>query len=231
MKIDVLTIFPQMFAGILRESILGRAQETGKLEVKVHDLREWTDDSHRSVDDRPFGGGPGMVMMIGPVAKALDELLAEAERCRPKVVVMSAKGKPFTQEMAKELSKEEHLIFIAPHYEGIDERVITEFADFEISIGPYVLTGGELPSLVVIDATARLIPGVLGKDESVEMESFSRVDVDGKKCAVLEYPQYTRPEVFTTVDGKELKVPKVLLSGDHEKILQWRAANMKCVKE
>ena len=214
-----------MFEGFLSESILGRAQKQGLLQVNIHDLRKWASDARRSVDDRPFGGGPGMVMMVEPVAKALSELKNKSS----KVIVMSAKGKCFSQADASVLSKERHLIVIAPHYEGIDERVIEYFADYEISIGPYVLTGGELPSLVVIDATARLIPGVVGKEESVEMESFAEVSVNGKKKQILEYPQYTRPEVFKTSAGKELNVPEVLLSGHHEEIRKWRLAQAKIV--
>jgi len=235
MKVDILTIFPKMFKGFLCESILGRAQKQGLLEVTIHDLRDWTTDSHRSVDDRPFGGGPGMVMMIEPIAKALAELKAKdsgsGDKCetKAKVLVMSAKGKLFSQNNALALSKEGHLIIIAPHYEGIDERVIQQFADFELSIGPYVLTGGELPALVVLDATARLIPGIVGKQESVEMESFATVSVNGKSRQILEYPQYTRPEVFKTLGEKELKVPEVLLSGNHEEICKWRLAQTKII--
>lgn len=234
MKIDVITIFPQMYSGILRESILGRAQKHGILSINVHDLRDFSEAPKRQLDDRPFGGGAGMVMMIDPVYRALRAVGYDGDsnskkQRKPKIIVMSARGRQFDQKLAKELSKEKHLVFVAPHYEGIDQRVIDHFADYEICIGPYILTGGELPSLLVIDATARLIPGVVGKSESVEMESFAKISVDGKTCSVLEYPQYTRPEVFETDDGKKLKVPEVLVSGDHQRIREWRVRNMKCL--
>lgn len=225
MKIDILTIFPKMFEAVLNESILARAQKEGYLKINIRDLRTWTSDPHRTVDDRPFGGGPGMILKVEPIAKALAELKEKDS----KVIVMSAKGKCFDQAYALALSKTRHLIVIAPHYEGIDERVIEHFADEELSIGPYVLTGGELPALVIIDATARLIPGVVGKEESVEMESYACVKINGEKRSILEYPQYTRPEVYQSEDGKEYSVPKILLSGDHEKIVQWRLANTRLV--
>lgn len=222
MKIDVLTIFPEMFKTVLSESIMGKAQEKKIVEINVHDLRKWSADKHKSVDDKPFGGGPGMVMMVEPVYNALKELRSKES----KVVLMSAKGENFSQARAKEFSKDSHLIFICPHYEGIDQRVVDNLVDEVVSIGPYILTGGELPAMVVIDSATRLIPGVVGKEESVEMESHSKVKVNGREVEVFEYPQYTQPAEFK-VNEESWKVPEVLLSGDHEKIKAWRIANLK----
>lgn len=196
-----------MFDTYLNESIMKRAQKKRLVSFHFHDLRNFTTDKHHSVDDRPYGGGPGMVMKVEPVYKALK---AVPKRWKRRVLLMSAKGKIFTQQDAKRLSKYKQLVIVCPRYEGVDERVV-DYVDEEISIGEYVLTGGELPAMVVMDAVARLIPGVLGKDESSLDESHS---VPG----ILEYPHYTRPEVFR---GK--RVPKVLLGGDHRKIAAWRA--------
>jgi tRNA (guanine37-N1)-methyltransferase len=209
MKIQILTIFPQMFEPIISESIIKRAQEKGLVEIQVHDLRKWTTDTHKTIDDKPYGGGAGMVMMVEPIFKALQEIKTN----NSKVTVLSAKGESFNQKKAQELSTEQDLIFIAPHYEGIDQRVIDELADYEISIGDYVLTGGELPTLVIVDAVTRLLPGVLGNDQSLTEESHT-------DPGVLEYPQYTRPEDFNG-----WKVPEVLLSGNHKNIEEWKRKN------
>ena len=197
-----------MFDGIVHESIIKRAQEKKKVAVAIHDLRDWTNDVHRKVDDRPFGGGPGMVMMPGPIFDAVKKIKG---RRAAHVVMTCAGGTTFTQAKARQLSKKKNIIFICGHYEGIDERVREELADESLSIGDYVLTGGELPAMVMIDAVTRLLPGVLGKAESLDSESFE----DG----LLEYPQYTRP-----ADFKGKKVPQVLLSGNHKDILAWRKA-------
>ncbi len=206
MRIDILTLFPKMFENILNESMLKRAQDKGLVEIKVHNLRDWTSDSHRTADDKPFGGGTGMVMKVEPVYLALKEL--GALKGKAAVVLMTPQGKKLNQEMVKKLSKTRRLVFVCGHYEGFDER-IRNFSDEEISIGDYVLTCGELPALVVIDALVRLIPGVLGDRESLIDESFEN--------DLLEYPQYTRPAVFLG-----MKVPSILLSGDHKKIVEWR---------
>lgn len=226
MKIDILTIFPKMFQGPFEESIIKRAQDKGLVEIKIHDLRKWTTDKRGTVDDRPYGGGVGMVMMVEPIVKAIEELRTMNTQLRPaqrdfagqakiksKVVLLSAKGKLWKQEMAMEHSKLEHLILIAGHYEGVDERVIN-FIDEEISIGNYILTGGELPAMVLVDSIVRLIPGVLEKEEATQIESFAQVNGQ----TVLEFPQYTHPEDF-----RGLKVPKILLSGNHGEIAKWRA--------
>lgn len=206
MKIDVLTLFPGMFAGPLDESIIKRARAAGKLDVGLHNLRDYTHDRHRTVDDRPFGGGPGMLLKPEPLFEAIERLSGEGTR----VILFSPSGRRFNQAMARELARCRHLLLVSGHYEGFDERVREELADDELSIGDYVLTNGALPAMVVIDAVARLVPGVLGDDESATEESFSQ--------GLLEYPQYTRPAEF-----RGMKVPEVLLSGNHAQIARWRA--------
>ena len=205
MKIDVLTLFPGMFPGPLDESIIKRACESSRLQLGVHDLRDYTHDRHRTVDDRPFGGGPGMLMKPEPLFEAVEALRGEKTR----VILTSPAGRPFRQQIARELAAEEHLLLVCGSYEGFDERVRQGLADDEISIGDYVLTNGALPAMVIIDAVTRLLPGVLGDDESSQDESFSG--------CLLEYPQYTRPAEF-----RGMNVPDVLLSGDHAAIEQWR---------
>jgi len=205
MKIDVLTLFPGMFPGPLDESIIKRACESGRLRLGIRDLRDYTHDRHRKVDDRPFGGGPGMLMKPEPLFEAVEALRGENTR----VILTSPAGRPFRQEIAQELASEEHLLLVCGSYEGFDERVRECLADDELSIGDYVLTNGALPAMVIIDAVTRLLPGVLGDDESSVDESFS----DG----LLEYPQYTRPAEF-----RGMSVPEVLLSGDHAAIERWR---------
>lgn len=207
MRLDILTILPEMFPAVLNASIVGRAIESGALEVVVHDLRDWTHDRHRTTDDSPFGGGPGMVMKPEPVFEALDAVAALSE-VPGRVILLSPQGAPLTQALVRELAAEERLILVCGHYEGFDERIVMR-ADAEISIGDYVLTGGELPALVVTDAVARLQPGVLGDPESAADESFGE--------HLLEYPQYTRPATF-----RDMQVPEVLRSGDHAKIAAWR---------
>ncbi len=206
LRFDIITIFPNIFMPVLNESILKRAQESKKISIKVHDLREYTLDKHKKVDDRPFGGGPGMVMMAQPIFDAVKKIKG---RRKAKVVLMCAGGTPLVQKKAKMYSKEKNIILICGHYEGIDERVREKLVDESISIGDYVLTGGELPSMVFVDCIARLVPGVLGKEESLKDESFER--------NLLEYPQYTRPANF-----RGMNAPNVLLSGNHKDIENWR---------
>ena len=203
MRIDVITLFPEMFEGPLRESILGRARERGLLEVGLHDLREYATDRHRVVDDAPYGGGAGMVLKAEPLAAAISDLRGSDAR----VILLSPRGRVFRQDVARELAGEKHLVLVCGRYEGVDERV-RAFVDDELSVGDYVLTGGELAAMVLIDAIARLIPGVI-EAASLEHESHS--------AGLLEYPQYTRPAEFAS-----LRVPEVLLSGDHQAILAWR---------
>jgi tRNA (guanine37-N1)-methyltransferase len=211
MRIDIVTIFPGMFAPVLNESIVKRAQSKNKVKINIHDLREFTQDKHNKVDDRPFGGGSGMVLSAQPIFDAVKSIKKLARAKKSKVILLCPQGKVFKQQAAKMLSKEKHLIFICGHYEGIDERVRELIVDEEISIGDYVLTGGELPAMVVVDAVVRLIPGVLGDKNSLNFESF-----EGN---LLEYPQYTRPANF-----RGNAVPEVLLCGDHKKIASWQKA-------
>ena len=206
MKIDVLTLFPGMFAGPLDESIVGRARETGRLDLRIHNLRDYTHDRHRTVDDRPFGGGPGMVLKPEPVYEAVEALAGVETR----VILLTPSGRRFDQAVARELAQLPHLLLLCGSYEGVDERVQEALVDDELSIGDYVLTNGALPAMVVIDAVTRLLPGVLGDDASSLDESFSH--------GLLEYPQYTRPAEFRGVP-----VPAVLLSGNHAEIARWRA--------
>jgi tRNA (guanine37-N1)-methyltransferase len=205
MKIDVLTLFPAMFAGPLDESIVKRARAAGLLDLKIHNLRDWTHDRHKTVDDRPFGGGPGMLLKPEPLFEAVESLKREKTR----VILLSPAGRPFRQAIARELAQRDDLLFVTGHYEGFDERVREALADDELSIGDYVLTNGALPAMVVIDAVVRLLPGVLGDDDSSRDESFSQ--------GQLEYPQYTRPAEF-----RGMSVPAVLVSGNHAEIEKWR---------
>ena len=205
MKIDVLTLFPGMFAGPLDESIIMRARKAGLLELKIHQLRDWTHDRHKTVDDRPFGGGPGMLMKPEPLFEAVESLRRENTR----VILLSPSGRKFDQAIARELAGQNDLLLVTGHYEGFDERVRETLADDELSIGDYVLTNGALPAMVIIDAVTRLLPGVLGDDQSSADESFSH--------GMLEYPQYTRPAEF-----RGLKVPDILVSGNHAEIEKWR---------
>ena len=209
MQIEVITLFPEMFENVLGTSILKRAQEKGLVEIRLHQLRDWAKDKHRTVDDRPYGGGPGMVLKVDVVEPAIIEVTNNQQPATGKVILLSPQGRRYDQKMARGLAKEERLILVAGHYEGFDER-IREFVDEEISIGDYVLTGGEIPAMVIIDSVVRLIPGVLGDEESVKWESFSEE-------GLLDFPQYTRPAEY-----KGLKVPEVLLSGNHAEIEKWR---------
>jgi tRNA (guanine37-N1)-methyltransferase len=210
MKIDVLTLFPAMFAGPLDESIIKRARDAGLLDLSLQQLRDWTHDRHKTVDDRPFGGGPGMLLKPEPIFEAVESLKRENTR----VVLMSPSGRKFNQSIARDLARQKHLLVVTGHYEGFDERIREALADDELSIGDYVLTNGALPAMVVIDAVARLLPGVLGDDASSQDESFS--------AGMLEYPQYTRPSEF-----RGMKVPEVLVSGNHAEIAKWRGEHAK----
>lgn len=208
MKFDVLTLFPELFDAVLGESIIGRARQNNIIQINTVNIRDFSLNKHRKVDDYPYGGGGGMVMMAQPICDAYLSI-AEKLSYKPRVVYLSPQGRVLNQEIVKELSTEEHLILLCGHYEGIDERVIEEIVDDEISIGDYVLTGGELPAMVLIDSVSRLIPGVLSSEESYSQESHYE--------GLLEYPQYTRPYEFS-----ERKVPGVLMSGHHENINRWR---------
>ncbi|WP_221564234.1 tRNA (guanosine(37)-N1)-methyltransferase TrmD [Alkalihalobacillus sp. TS-13] len=208
MKIDILTLFPEMFDGVLNSSILKKAQEKEAVTYSVIDFREYTTNKHRKVDDYPYGGGAGMVLTPQPLFDAVEQLKSDQET-PPRVILMCPQGERLTQQKAEELSKEDHLIFICGHYEGYDERIREHLVTDEISIGDYVLTGGELAAMVVIDSVSRLLPEVLGNEESSKLDSYS--------SGILEHPHYTRP-----ADFRGMKVPEVLLSGDHAKIQKWR---------
>lgn len=207
MRIDVLTLFPGMLDGFLSESMLGRAQAAKVLEIKVHNTRDWAKDKHKTTDDRPFGGGAGMVMKCEPLFDAIEQL--QTPGCRR--IYLTPDGAPFTAARAEELSKQQHLIFVSGHYEGIDQRIRDTIIDEELSIGDYVLTNGTLAAAVVIDALARFIPGVLGEEKSLTTESFTR--------NLLDFPNYTRPAVY-----RGMSVPEVLLQGNHGEIEKWRHA-------
>ncbi|MCB9746895.1 MAG: tRNA (guanosine(37)-N1)-methyltransferase TrmD [Candidatus Omnitrophica bacterium] len=206
LRFDIITIFPNIFKPVINESIIKRAQEKNKVVIKVHDLRDYTEDKHKKVDDRPFGGGPGMVMSLQPIVDAVRKIKG---RRKVKTILMCPTGKPLTQKLAKKLTNDKNFIIICGHYEGVDDRVRKLVVDESVSIGDYILTGGELPALVLIDCLTRLVPGVLGAKDSLKDESF--------ESNLLEYPQYTRPADFHGV-----KVPNVLLSGNHHEIQKWR---------
>ena len=205
MRIDILTLFPGLFHGAFDESIVKRAREKGLVEIYIHDIRDYTHDKHRKVDDRPFGGGPGMILKPEPVFECVEKIGAEG--CP--LIYLTPQGERFSQKKAEELSRRERLILLCGHYEEIDERIRTALVAEEISIGDYVLSNGEIPAMVVVDCVVRLIPGVLGDPQSAEEESFA----DG----LLDYPQYTRPAEF-----RGMKVPEVLVSGNHQEIREWR---------
>ena len=205
MRIDILTLFPEMFDGVLSASMLGRAQANGLIDIRVHNIRDYTDNKHKKADDYPFGGGAGLVMMAQPIYDCMDAVLDGGKAHR---ILMTPRGRTLNQKIARELSGQDRLVLLCGHYEGVDERVM-EIIDDEISIGDYVLTGGELPAMALVDCVSRLIPGVLGSEESAVDESFSD--------DLLEYPQYTRPASFRGMD-----VPEILLNGHHAKIQAWR---------
>lgn len=235
--VEILTIFPGYFDGLLQHGVVARAMERGRVQVKVHDLRRFTHDAHRTVDDRPFGGGEGMVLKPEPLAEAMDALgVAPLDPSRPgsrdrglTVALMAAQGRPFTQAMAQELAQQQRIVLVCGRYEGVDERIRQMYCDREISIGDYVLSGGELAAAVVADATLRLVPGVLGNAASAAFESFGADDaaIDGTDDGVprsqhgsgglLDYPHYTRPAEF-----RGLRVPETLLGGDHQAVRRWR---------
>lgn len=216
MRFDIITIFPDIFSSYFSESILARARKKKLISVKAHDLRRWATDKHHKTDDSPYGGGPGMIFKAEPIYKAVDALRrAPRQRSgfaqgKQRVILFSAKGKTFTQEDARRLAKYDQLILICGRYEGVDERVAQHIADEELSVGNFVLTGGEIPAMIVVDAVSRLVPGVLGKKASLEDESF-------RSASYKEYPQYTRPEEF-----RGWRVPEVLLNGNHKEIEEWR---------
>ena len=230
MKIDILTLFPEFLSSFLEWSMIKKAREIKALDLKIHNLRDWGIDQRGTTDDTPYGGGPGMILRVEPVYKALLALNPKPQTLNSKTIFLSPKGKVLTQSKSTKLSKEKHLILLCGHYEGIDERIRENLIDEEISIGTYVLSGGELPALVLVDSLSRLLPGVLEKKGASEIESFSpglKKFTGQKKPAskLIEYPHYTRPENF-----KGWKVPEILLSGNHGKIKEWRAKKVRTNK-
>lgn len=219
-KFDIITIFPEMFASYASESLIARAQVKKLINIKTHSLRKFTDDKRGTVDDRPFGGGLGMVLKPEPIFKAVAKI--KAKNKKTKIILFTPRGQKFTQKLATKLARLDQIIFICGRYEGVDERVATHLADMEVSIGDYDLMGGELPAMVCIEAISRLVAGVLGKEALLQ----ERVTKSG---GFLEYAQYTRPEVFK-VKSEKLKVPKVLLSGDHKKIGEWKTLHGKTIE-
>ncbi|MEA2097689.1 MAG: tRNA (guanosine(37)-N1)-methyltransferase TrmD [Patescibacteria group bacterium] len=226
MQFDIITIFPKMFDSYFNESILARAQKNKLTKINVHDLRKYTTDKHKTVDDTPYGGGAGMVFKIEPIYKALVKIIGKSKlkyfrkgirnkNNKTKIILLSAKGKKFDQETAKRLSKLDKIILICGRYEGVDERVAKYLTDEEISIGDYILTGGEIPAMIIVDSVSRLIEGVVGNKESIKEESFSKKDY-------LEYSHYTKPDIFSPDKKTNLGVPKVLLGGNHKKIKEWK---------
>lgn len=222
MKFDIITIFPEIFNSYLKESLIARAQKKKLIKINIHNLRKWTSDRHKTVDDRPFGGGLGMVMKIEPIYKSVQSLKPKTKNQKAKIVLFTPRGQKFNQKMAYQFSKLDRLILICGRYEGVDERVAKHIADIELSIGDYDLMGGELPAMVVIETTARLIPGVLGKQALLK----ERIKKGG---GFLEYAHYTRPEIFLPKKGVNWRAPKVLLSGHHKKIEEWRQRRGKVI--
>ena len=219
-KFDVITIFPEMFSSYLKESLISRAQQKKFIKVNLHNLRKWTKDNHQTVDDRPFGGGLGMVLKVEPIYKAVKQI---NKNKKAKTILFTPRGQKFNQKLAYKLSKLDQIIFICGRYEGVDERVAEKIAEMEVSIGDYDLMGGELPAMVAIETISRLVPGVIGKKQLLE----ERISKTG---GFLEYAQYTRPEIFKSSKGKKWKVPKVLLSGDHKKIDEWKKNHGKVIE-
>ena len=225
MRFDIVTIFPEIFDSYFNESILARAQKNKLLEINVHNLRDYAQDRHKTVDDTPYGGGAGMVFKVEPIYKVLVKIIGKSKlkyfkkriknNSKTNIILLSAKGKKFNQVMAKKFSKLDRIVLICGRYEGVDERVAKYLADEEISVGDYILTGGEIPAMTIVDSVSRLIDGVVGNKESIREESFSRKDY-------LEYPHYTKPKLFSPDKKTNWKVPEVLLSGNHHKIDDWK---------
>jgi len=208
MKFDILTLFPEMFAGPFSDSIIKKAKENGLIEINLIDIRDYTTDKHNTADDYPYGGGAGMVLKIDPIYYALEDITDNLKK-KPSNILLTPRGQRLDQKMVKEFSKEDHLILICGHYEGVDQRVSDNYIDYEISIGDYVLTGGEIPAMVLVDAVSRMLPDVLGHADSKKNDSYYR--------GILDYPHYTRPRTF-----KGMEIPPILLSGNHQLIDRWR---------
>jgi tRNA (guanine37-N1)-methyltransferase len=218
----VITIFPKIFDSFLKESFIKKAQEKKLIKIKIYNLRDFAKDKRKTVDDRPYGGGLGMVLKVEPIYRAVKKIKSKIKNQKTKIILFTPRGKQFNQKMAYSFSKLKHLILICGRYEGVDERVAKYIADLELSIGPYDLMGGELPAMVLIEVVTRLIPGVIGKPEFLKERVL--------KGGFVEYPQYTRPEIFSPKKGIYWRVPKVLLSGNHQKIKEWREKRKKIIE-
>jgi len=221
---NVITIFPKIFDSFLKESFIKKAQEKGLIKININNLRNWTNDKHKTVDDRPYGGGLGMVLKIKPIYRAIQSLKSKTKSRKSKIILFTPRGKKFNQQIAYKLSKLKQIIMICGRYEGVDERVAKYIADLQLSIGDYDLMGGELPAMIVIESVSRLIPKVLGKPELLK-EKIT------KEKGFIEYPQYTRPAIFSPKKKIYWKVPKVLLSGHHKKIKEWREKHKKIIEK
>lgn len=222
LQFDIITIFPELFRDFVKESLIKKAQGKKLIKISIHNLRDFTNDKHEVVDDKPYGGGRGMVMMIEPIYKAISKIKKKNKKTR--IVLLSPRGKKLNQKKVYDFAKYDQIIFVCGRYEGIDERVL-KFVDEIISIGDYVLMGGEVPAMVIMEAVSRLIPDVIGKSEDL-----IKTRVNKKQGEYIEFPQYTRPEIFKTKESKQLKVPKVLTSGNHKKIKEWRKEKQKIIK-
>jgi len=224
LQFDILTIFPEIFRSYVKASLINKAQKKGLIKINVHNLRKWTNNERKTIDDKPYGGGLGMVFKIEPIYKAIQEIKKKGiKKNKRKIILFTPRGKIYNQKRSHSFSGLQQIILICGRYEGVDERVAKKIADLELSIGEYDLMGGEVPAMVIIETTSRLIPGVLGKEE------FLKERKQGK--GFIEYPQYTRPETFKPVKGIKWKVPKVLLSGNHRKIAEWRKKRAKNIQE
>jgi len=224
MQFDIITIFPQIFDSYLKETFIKKALDKGILKINIHDLRDYSDNERRTVDDRPYGGGLGMVLKVEPIFKAVKKIEKKNKKKKTRIILFTPRGKQFNQKKAFQLSKYDDLVFICGRYEGVDERIAKHVADEEISIGEYDLMGGELPAMIVIETIARMIPNVLGKPEFLKERMV-------KGGGFIEYPEYTRPEVFEPEKGKKWKVPKVLLSGHQKNIGEWRQERWKVIEK
>jgi len=223
-QFDILTIFPEIFDSYFKTSLINKAQKKGLIKINVHNLREWASDERRTVDDKPYGGGLGMVFKIEPIHRAIQDIKNKSIKPnKRKIVLFTPRGKTYNQKKASSFSNLQQIILICGRYEGVDERVAKKISDIELSVGEYDLMGGEVPAMIVVESISRLIPGVLGKAEFLKERK--------QGSGFIEYPQYTRPEIFNPKKGVKWKVPKVLLSGDHQKIAEWRKKKMKNIKE
>lgn len=224
LQFDILTIFPEIFEPYIKASLIGKAQKKGLIKINVHNLRKWTNDPRKTVDEKPYGGGLGMVFKIEPIYKAIQDIKKKRiEKNKRRIILFTPRGKVYNQRRASSFNNLQQIILICGRYEGVDERVAKKIADLQLSIGEYDLMGGEIPAMVVLESVSRLIPGVLGKEEFLKERK--------RRKSFIEYPQYTRPEIFEPLKGVKWRVPKILLSGNHQKIAEWRKKRAKNIQE